>query len=115
MANGNGWLDCLHCKKCDLKSSSWDKRYCKHYLIELPDRNSIDYQHTVCAKFEEREALIFPLNGEVIPREDGGGIYLIYRRTKPHYESKAPQHMEDGVLYGFHYSEQILRPLLTLP
>lgn len=111
MPNGKGWLDCKDCKKC-----KWEKpwvRYCTVHHTDLPDPETIDHQHTVCAEFEERASVRSILNGEVVPK-DGGANYYVYRRESSNFASEKPQEMKSGILYAVHYNEQILRPLLEL-
>ena len=111
MANGKGWLDCKDCKKC-----TWEKpwiRYCTLFDFELPNPDTIEHQHTVCSEFVERDSEAPILNGEVVS-EKSGSLYLAYRRTSPYHSEVSPQKMEPDILYGVHYHEQILRPLLIL-
>ena len=110
MANGKGWIDCIDCAMCE-SIKPWE-RYCKTHDVNLPDPQTIDHQHTVCSLFEDRHSGINLLNGEVIPEKGGSARYLVYRRGSPHYDSEKPQQMDNGVLYGVHYNEQIIRPLL---
>ena len=112
MANGKGWIDCIDCIHCEWTKDPW-KRFCQKFDLLLPTSEELEHQHTVCADFNPKKDSELVLNSE-IEQISSGANYYIHKKSGPFYKGKEPTHIEQNVLYAFHYTEHILRPFMNL-